>query len=84
MEIYLVNPTKKRKDIVTILVEYGPQNWKILSDKTQLSSKTLVKYLNRLKNKGIVTHTNKIYKVEDHMLFVWLQRKKETEGYYPP
>jgi AAA+ ATPase superfamily predicted ATPase len=74
----------KEKDIVTILVEYGPQNWKNLLDKAQLSSKTLVKYLDSLKNKGIVTHTNKIYKIEDHMLSTWLKNKKETEGYYPP
>ena len=74
----------KEKDIVTILAEYGPQNWKTLSDKTQISNKILVKYLHALKNKGIINHTNTIYNIEDHILSSWLKNKKQTQGYYPP
>ncbi len=76
--------SENEKDIVTILVEYGPQSWKNLEDKTCISTKTLMKYLNFLKNKGIITHSDRIYKVDDHMLSAWLKHKKETYGFYPP
>ena len=74
----------KEKDIVTTLVEYGPQNWKTLSQRSNTSSKTLIKYLNSLKNKGIISHTNRIYKVKDHMLKAWLKHQKQKNGFYPP
>lgn len=76
--------SEKEKDIVITLVEYGPQNWKDLIDKTKMATKTLSKYLNSLKNKGIISHSKKLYKVEDHMLSAWLKHRKETDGFYPP
>ena len=76
--------SEKEKDIITILVEYGPQSWKNLSDKSHLSSKTLIKYLNFLKNKGIIIHSERMYKVEDYMLSSWLKYKKKVNGFYPP
>jgi hypothetical protein len=76
--------SEKEKDIVTILVEDGPQNWKNLEGKSHTSSKTLMKYLNFLKNKGIITHSDRLYKVDDHMLSAWLKYNKKMNGFYPP
>ncbi len=74
----------REKHLVTILVEYGPQTWKDLSERSEFTPKTLSKYLDSLKNRGIITHLNRKYQVDDHMLSSWLKYRKEKDGYFPP
>jgi AAA+ ATPase superfamily predicted ATPase len=72
------------KEIIEILTEAEALSWKELLSKVDYSNKTLLKYTNRLKNKGILSHTNKRYAIEDIMLRSWLKYRKENDGYYPP
>ena len=72
------------KEIIEILTEAEALSWKELLSKVDYSNKTLLKYTNRLKNKGILSHTNKKYAIEDIMLRSWLKYRKENDGYYPP
>jgi uncharacterized protein len=72
------------KEIVEILIEKGPLAWNELLNIVEFSSKTLLKYINRLKNKGILSHANRKYFIEDHMLSSWLKNRKEEDGFYPP
>jgi AAA+ ATPase superfamily predicted ATPase len=74
----------KEKDIITTIIENGPLSWSELLTKIEFSNKTLAKYANILKNKGILSHSNKKYVIDDHMLYAWLKYKKENNGYYPP
>lgn len=74
----------KEKDIITTIIENGPLSWSELLAKIGFSNKTLAKYANILKNKGILSHSNKKYIIDDHMLYAWLNYKKENDGYYPP
>ncbi|MEL7671873.1 ATP-binding protein [Methanobacterium sp.] len=74
----------KEKDIITTLIENGPLNWSDLLSKVDFSNKTLAKYVNIIKNKGILSHSGKKYMIDDHMLFAWLEYKKERDGFYPP
>ena len=75
--------SRKEKDIIIRIIEHGPQSWND-SLKIKISTKTLTKYLNLLKNKGIITHSERLYKVEDHILSAWLKYRKEKDGFYPP
>ncbi len=52
-------------------------------ENVNFSDGTLTKNLTKLKNKGILSHFNKIYKIDDHMLLAWLEYKKEQDGFYP-
>jgi AAA+ ATPase superfamily predicted ATPase len=74
----------KEKDIITTLVENGPLSWSDLLTGVDFSNKTLAKYVNIIKNKGILSHADKKYMIEDHMLSAWLEYKKERDGFYPP
>lgn len=74
----------KEKDIITAIIENGPLRWSELTTKIDFSSKTLAKYVNIIRNKGIVSHFDKKYMIDDHMLYAWLKYKKEINGYYPP
>ncbi len=74
----------KEKDIITTLVENGPLSWSELLARVDFSNKTLAKYVNIIKNKGILSHSGKKYMIEDHMLSAWLGYKKERDGFYPP
>ncbi|OPX59046.1 MAG: Archaeal ATPase [Methanobacterium sp. PtaB.Bin024] len=72
------------KEIIEILMEAEALKWNDLVSQVDYSNKTLLKYTNRLKNKGILSHVNKKYSINDIMLRSWLKNFKEKEGYYPP
>lgn len=72
------------KEIIEILMEAEALKWNDLVSQVDYSNKTLLKYTNRLKNKGILSHVNKKYSLNDIMLRSWLKNFKEKEGYYPP
>ena len=76
--------SKREKCIITVVIDNGPLTWGNLLDKVDFSDRTLTKYLSILKNKGILTHFNKQYKIDDHMLSAWLKYRKENDGFYPP
>jgi uncharacterized protein len=77
--------TSKEKEILISLSEFGPQTWSELIETADLSRATLAKYLDILKNKGIITlEEQKKYKIADLMLDSWLKQRKEVDGYYPP
>ncbi|MBP2046650.1 hypothetical protein [Methanobacterium aggregans] len=76
--------SEKEKDIITTIIEKGPSTWSELLSEVEFSNRTLAKYVNVLKNKGILSHSNKKYTIDDHMLYAWLRYKKENDGYYPP
>jgi predicted transcriptional regulator len=75
----------KERDIIISIVGNGSQTWTNLQQSTGFSTNTFNKYLDILKNKGIVVY-DKIegYKIEDQMLKAWIEYKKEIDGYYPP
>ncbi len=73
------------KEILISLAQYGPQNWTGILDKTKNSRGTLSKYLDILKNKGIIwPDEQKKYVIGDLMLDAWLKHRNELDGYYPP
>lgn len=75
--------SRYEKDIIEILID-GALSWIELLGRVEYSNKTLVKYTNRLKNKGILSHLDKKYAIEDLMLTSWLKYRKENDGFYPP
>jgi hypothetical protein len=76
--------TPKEKEIVVSLVENGPQTWSSLLESVNFSRASLAKYLDILKNKGIIgLNTEKNYIVDDLLLSNWLKTKREMDGYYP-
>lgn len=72
------------KCIVSTIIENGPLKWNELLKKVDFSDGTLNKNLIKLKNKGILSHSGKLYKIDDHMLSAWIKYKKEQDGFYPP
>lgn len=72
------------KEILINLAQSGPQRWTELMENTDMSRGTLAKYLDILKNKGIINIEAKNYKIGDLMLETWLQHREELDGYYPP
>lgn len=76
--------TPYEKDILIQLADSGSQTWTQLLENTGQSRGTLTKYLDIIKNKGIVTIGNKKYSIGDLMLEAWLKHRKELDGYYPP
>ena len=71
------------KNIVINLVKEDSLPWSELFDKTNLSRGTFNKYLNSLKDKGILDYANRRYLIADIMLKTWLKHEKEINGYYP-
>jgi uncharacterized protein len=53
-------------------------------ENTDMSRGTLAKYLDILKNKGIINIKAKNYTIGDLMLETWLKHQEELDGYYPP
>ena len=45
--------------------------------------KTLSKYLEDLRNKGIIEYKDKEYYIADKLLITWLKHEKVVHGYYP-
>lgn len=72
------------KEILINLAQFGPQKWTELMENTALSRGTLSKYLDVLKNKGIITVEEKNYRIGDLMLDAWLEHRNNVDGYYPP
>ncbi|SCG85454.1 AAA family ATPase [Methanobacterium congolense] len=73
------------KEIVISIVDKGPQKWNDLLKTVPVSRNTLAKYLDILKNKGIVVFSDQDgYKIEEKMLEAWIKHKKKVNGYYPP
>jgi uncharacterized protein len=72
------------KELLISLVEKGPQTWSELLEKVDFTRGTLAKYLDVLKNKGIISSDKKRYAIDDHLLEVWIKNKKISDGYYPP
>ena len=70
------------KEIVNILVENGPLSLNELKKISNRSKNTIIKYLDSVSNKGIVSYNNK-YTLDDKMLETWLKHKKDTDGYLP-
>jgi len=76
---------EKEKEIMIAIAEKGPQSWSELEKSVEFSRMTFTKYLDILKNKGLVTFTGESkYKIADRMLEGWIKYKKEVDGYYPP
>lgn len=75
--------TKQEKCIVTMIIDRGSLKWSELVKEADFSERTLANYLSKLKNKGIISHSNKEYKIDDHMLSAWLKYRKEEDGFYP-
>lgn len=76
---------EKEKEIMISIAENGPQSWSELEKSVKFSRMTFTKYLDVLKNKGIVTFDPESkYKIADRMLEGWIKHKKEIDGYYPP
>ncbi|AEG17881.1 AAA family ATPase [Methanobacterium paludis] len=78
-----LSPTER--EIVISIVDNGPQKWSKLLKTVNISRNTLAKYLDILKNKGIIIfNDSEGYKIEEKMLEAWLKHKKKVNGYYPP
>lgn len=75
--------SKYEKAIIITIIDNMPLKWGELLKKVDFSDGTLTKNLNKLKNKGILLHSNKRYSIDDHMLSAWLKYKKEQDGFYP-
>jgi AAA+ ATPase superfamily predicted ATPase len=72
------------KSIIITLIQNKSLKWTELAKLVDFSDGILTKNLKKLKNKGIVSHNNSIYEIEDYMLVSWLKNKKKEDGYYPP
>ena len=71
------------KNIVKELVDEDCLTWSELLEKTDITRGTFNKYLTNLKDKGILSYTNRKYYIEDEMLKTWLKYEKEVYGIYP-
>ncbi len=74
----------KEKEIIVTIIKNNPQTWSELLNHVNFSRGTMAKYLDILKNKGIISLDNKKYVIDDHLLETWLKIKNEVDGYYPP
>ncbi|MDR0912271.1 MAG: AAA family ATPase [Methanobrevibacter sp.] len=75
--------SKEEKEIIIAINESKSIKLKDLTEKVSFSKGTLIKFLNKLKNKGIVSHINTDYLIEDYMLSTWLNHQKKENDYYP-
>lgn len=71
------------KEIVEVLIDYKGLTWTELFDQVSFTKKTLSKYLEDLRNKGIIEYKDKEYYIADKMLITWLRHEKVVNGYYP-
>ena len=71
------------KEIVEVLIDYKGLTWTELFDQVSFTKKTLNKYLEDLRNKGIIEYKDKEYYIADKMLITWLRHEKVVNGYYP-
>ncbi|MDR3063779.1 MAG: ATP-binding protein [Methanobrevibacter sp.] len=75
--------SKQEKNIVTTLIDNESLKWNELVEKVPYSDSTVSMVLKKLKNKGIVSHFNALYSVDDYMLASWLKHRKHQDSYYP-
>lgn len=76
---------EKEKDILISLAQNGPQSWSELEKSVEFSRMTFTKYLDILKNKGLVAFGGgSKYEIADRMMEGWIRHKNEVDGYYPP
>jgi len=75
--------SKHEKCIITTIIDKGPLKWSDLLREVDFSDRTLTKNITKLKNKGILSHFNKQYAIDNHMLSAWLKYKKAQDGFYP-
>lgn len=71
------------KEIVRILLESNELTWSELSNNVSFTRNTFNKYLDDLRNKGVIDYKNKKYYISDKMLIAWLKHENEVNGYYP-
>lgn len=71
------------KEIIITLVENKKLTWTEILNKTKCSRGTMNKYLDSLKNKGIISSRKKNYYIKSIFLTAWLKQKKENNRYYP-
>ncbi|MDR0910992.1 MAG: ATP-binding protein [Methanobrevibacter sp.] len=74
---------KKEKEIITTLIDNESIKWKDLAKYVSFSQATLTTNVKKLKNKGLISNFNKLYKIEDFMLSAWLKHRKKEDGFYP-
>ena len=71
------------KEIVKSLIDNEKLTWTDLFNQVSFTRSTFHKYLDDLRNKGIIEYKNKRYYIADKMLITWLKHEKEVNGYYP-
>ena len=72
----------EKKIILNILPDNN-KSWNELLNLTNLSTRTLTKYLKTLQNKGIIEYKEDKYYVVDLMLKKYLEFRKKNTGLYP-
>lgn len=75
--------SSSEKEIITILIEYGPIRWTNLLENADFSRATMNKYLDLLVKKSIVIKRKNMYYIEDPILISWLSSIKKELGTYP-
>ena len=71
------------KEIVEILLDNKELTWTETYNKISFTRNTFNKYLEDLRNKGIIEYKNKQYYLADKMLITWLKHEKDVNGFYP-
>ena len=71
------------KEIMEVLIDFKGLTWTELLNEVSFSGNTFDKYLDDLRNKGLIEYSNKQYSIADKMLRTWLKHEKEVNGYYP-
>lgn len=74
---------KYEKELLEILIDFKELTWTELLNEVSFTGNTLDKYLDDLRNKGLVEYNNKQYYIADKMLLTWLKHEKEVNGHYP-
>jgi len=75
--------SRYEKEIVIIFTEENDLTWTQLYNKVNFARGTFDKYLENLKNSGLIEYNNKKYYLSDKMIKTWLKHEKEVNGYYP-
>lgn len=71
------------KRIILSFISQEKQTWSELFNNSQVNKATFNKYLDNLRNKGIVEYIKPNYFLADKMLKTWLIHEKEVTGVYP-
>lgn len=71
------------KQIILSFLSQEKQTWTELFNDSKSSKGTFNKYLENLRNKGIIEYDKPYYFLADKMLKTWLIHEKEVTGVYP-